>query len=211
MPPFVDRTGWRYSRLTVLAEHERRMSGKKAATFWKCRCDCGRELFVNVSNLISGTTRSCGCLLHARKNRLTHGLTGTPTYLAWLRMKQRCSDPGVLNYDFWGGRGIRVCDRWLHSFENFLADMGPIPGKGYSLDRVDNDGDYTPENCRWATRKEQNRNTRRNRLLTLNGETLCMVEWAERTGIPARNIRMRIDWYGWSVEKALTTPVQRKA
>src|SRR6266540_871109 len=122
-------------------------------------------------------------------------------------MKSRCLNPNWPNYHHYGGRGITVCERWRGGFEAFFEDMGPRPGPGYSIERVNNDGDYTPENCRWATRQEQLRNTRQTMRLTWNGETLTTFEWAERTGIPAGTIRGRIV-QGWSVEEALTLPAR---
>jgi hypothetical protein len=153
----------------------------------------------------TGNTRSCGCLYveQARTMNLIHGRSHTPgVYSCWSNMMKRCrgvSDP------YYGGRGIKVCDRW-HSFENFLADMGERP-VGQTIERIDNDGDYEPSNCRWATRKEQSRNQRKNILVTLNGETLCLSEWAERLNINVGTVRSRIKRYGWSSAKALTVPL----
>ncbi len=139
-----------------------------------------------------------------RYNR-THGMTGTSTHVIWLGMIQRCRDPNAQDWDRYGGRGIKVCERW-QSFENFLADMGVRPD-GMSVERDDNDGDYTPDNCRWATRSEQQRNRRSNVLLTYNGETLCVAEWAIRTGINRMTLHTRIN-RDWPVERILTAPVQ---
>lgn len=128
----------------------------------------------------------------------------TQTYKAWCSMHRRCSQPSQENYHLYGGRGIAVCDRWK-VFENFLADMGEC--NGLTLDRWPNAaGHYEPGNCRWASQKEQQRNRRGNRLLTHEGETLTVAEWAERTGVGSATIRSRIDRYGWSVSLALTTP-----
>ena len=173
-----------------------------------CRCICGKEKSVLIDGLKSGRTKSCGC---QRKNQLTHGLSSTPEYRTWLRMKQRCYDENSTRYESWGGRGIRVCKQWKHSFPQFLEDMGPKPSSRCSLERIDNFGDYCPENCRWATPKEQCRNTRRNRYLTHNDLTLTLVEWSEMIGINRTTITQRIDHSGWSVERALSTPVKRKS
>ena len=124
-------------------------------------------------------------------------------------MKQRCYDPNATRFKNWGGRGIKVCDRWKNSFENFYEDMGEKP-KGHSLDRIDNDGDYTPENCQWASTLEQGRNSRKNRLITHDGLTLSLAEWSEKTGLNRTTISERIDSRGWSVEEALTLPVFRR-
>src|SRR5688500_16157023 len=114
-----------------------------------------------------------------------HGLRNCSEYRAWASMKQRCLNPKVVAYPQYGQRGIKVCDRWLTSFPNFYADMGPRPSPSHSLDRIDNDGDYTPDNCRWATRVEQGRNQRTNVLFTHNGKTQCLTAWSEEIGIPA--------------------------
>lgn len=211
MPPFIDKSGQRFGRLTVLREWERRPTGKSTAIFWNCRCDCGREVFINSGHLSSGNSTTCGCWRKGRpSNQRTHGMTGSPEYRSWQAMKRRCYYPKDILFHRWGGRGIRVCDHWIHSFENFLEDMGMRPSLQHSLDRLDNDSDYGPQNCRWATRSQQCRNTPRNRLLTLDGATFCLAEWAERTGIASNTIRRRIDHARWSVEKALTTPVHHK-
>ncbi len=126
----------------------------------------------------------------------------------WVAMIQRCESPNCESYANYGGRGIKVCDRWKGSegLQNFIADMGRKPD-GASLDRIDNDGDYSPDNCRWATRKEQQRNRRANVRVTLNGETRCLTEWAEILGINIRTVRKRVNHLKWSPEKALTEPV----
>lgn len=200
--------GQRFGRWLVIGPVENR--GKKK--YWFCRCDCGTEKFVNHGNLRTGCTQSCGCLrreLLGNRQRI-HGMSGTPEYLTWLRMKQRCYDENSTRYEDWGGRGIKVCDHWRHSFENFFSDMGKKPSPEHSLDRIDNDKGYSPENCRWASPKEQSRNSRRNRYLTHNGMTLRLGEWVKQTGLNRTTITQRIDSCGWSVEEALTTPVLRR-
>jgi hypothetical protein len=161
VPAFVDRTGQVIGRLTVLA---RAANDPQGRIRWLCRCECGTEVVVLVGNL-GKNTNSCGCLrrdvLASRPGR--HGMTGTPTWWSWICMRQRCSDPRVYGYSRYGGRGITVCERWLHSFENFLADMGERPD-GMTLDRIDNDGNYEPGNCRWATSSDQNNNRSDNKI-----------------------------------------------
>jgi len=137
-------------------------------------------------------------------------MSGTPIYTLWLNMKCRCYDPQAINYERYGERGVSVCERWRTSFQNFYQDMGNIPAPGYSIERIDNEGNYTPENCRWATPKEQARNTRRNRMLTHKGKTLSVAEWSEITGIGSTTIRQRLDGCNWSVDEALTIPVLRR-
>jgi hypothetical protein len=136
----------------------------------------------------------------------THGCSGTLTWNRWRSMIARCTMPNTKSYPRYGGRGIKVCDKWLHDFTAFLADMGECPGSGWTQDRENNDGNYEPGNCRWATRREQNRNTSRNRLLTHRGTEMCITEWAEETGINFRTIMTRLG-KGWSIEKTLDTPV----
>ena len=130
----------------------------------------------------------------------------TRAYRAWESMYRRCNLPSQDSYPLYGGRGIRICDRW-RKFENFVADMGePMPG--HSLDRIDVNANYAPENCRWATNKAQGRNKRTNQRLTFNGETKCLVEWAETVGIKPRALWMRLFQYRWSLERALAKPVE---
>lgn len=128
-----------------------------------------------------------------------------PEYEIWQAMKKRCSYKKSKHYKNYGGRGIRVCKRWLNSFENFYADMGSRPSSKYSIDRINNDGDYKPSNCRWATRKEQCNNTRQNHIITYNGVTLTMTQWARKIGL-TRNVLKRRLALNWSVERSLNTP-----
>jgi hypothetical protein len=184
---------------------------------WLCRCDCGNETTVATSNLTKKQpTKSCGC--HRREeigNRSrTHGDGSIPRgiareYAAWQQMKNRCLNPNDKRFADYGGRGITVCDRWVNTYENFLADMGRRPSSRHSLDRVDVNGNYEPSNCRWATNREQSRNRRDNHRLTLNGKTQSLIEWQEETGIHWATIKARLDT-GWSVERALTEPVNTK-
>lgn len=139
--------------------------------------------------------------------RYTHRRTGSPEYLSWRAMKMRCTIPNATAYDRYGGSGITICDRWLNSFENFLDDMGPRPSADYSLERIDNLLGYSPENCRWATKKEQANNRRNNRLWTYQGETKTVSAWAKQVGIHKTTLLDRVVDFHWSIEKALTTPV----
>jgi len=141
----------------------------------------------------------------------SHGMSGTSEYKAWINMKDRCFNPNHKRYLDWGGRGITVCDRWKNSFKNFLADMGMKPSPKHSIDRIDNDGDYCPENCRWATRVEQENNKSTNRLITIACVTLTMAQWTKEMGFAKSVIQDRLN-LGWSEYKSVMTPVryQRK-
>lgn len=184
---------------------------------WECECVCGTRRAVRGSRLGSGRSQSCGCLhkeiqrkrLTGNNIRGTHGMTKTPEFRAWTGMIQRCYNANHSAHPRYGGRGIKVCDRWVDSFENFFEDMGARPRKG-TLDRIDNNGDYTPENCRWATRKDQANNRSSNHLITACGETKTISEWAKALGTSDSTIRNRIRVLGWSKEDAVTTPVRRK-
>lgn len=203
----IDLTGARFTRLTVLHRVERQ---QKPQLWWRCRCDCGKEFDVRGTCLRNGANKSCGCYTRSRLGNAsrTHGETangGTVEYRAWRSMLQRCYDPGCKSYKNYGRRGIVVCERWRSSYEMFLSDMGRKPSPEMTIERTDNMKGYSPDNCRWATRKEQCRNQRTSRHLTWRGETRCMIEWAELLGLSSPIICKRLK-RGWSISKALGTP-----
>lgn len=200
--PLRDLTGQRFGRLVVVS----RASNQGRQTCWSCVCDCGGRKVAQSSNLVRGLTASCGCL-HREKASLavrTHGKTGTPEFISWMQMRARCSNPRLRSYPRYGGRGITICDQWAHSFESFLADMGPRPTPRHSIDRIDVDGPYSPENCRWATTAEQARNTSTNRIVVVDDIAAPLIEHCERRGIDYKRAHRRLV-LGWSIERALST------
>lgn len=208
---FKNLTGRQFGRLTAV---EYVGMNRKRGAIWRCRCICGTIKEVVAVDLSTGNTKSCGCIsqenLADRNHR--HGMSGTPEYLCWQHMLRRCRDPKTNHFHRYGGRGITVCERWM-SFENFFADMGRKPSPGHQIDRIDNDGNYEPTNCRWVTRKEQARNRYTNTFLEWGGLRLTLAEWGERTGINATILSDRLT-YGWTVSEILTRPprqVQRSA
>ena len=161
---------------------------------------------VMVVNVATGETRP-----RAREGPLKHGLSRTPEYRAWQTMRHRCTRPTSPSWPDYGGRGITVAAEWLNDPRAFIAHIGPRPSPKHEVDRIDNERGYEPGNVRWVTRPVNDRNRRSNNLQTFNGETLTIAEWAERTGISADTLYDRITRRGWSIERALTTPVRAKA
>lgn len=198
----IDLTGMRFGRLTVMRRTEQTIIRAQ----WWCLCDCGAKTKVYGEVLRRGNARSCGCL--RRDAATTHGMSksGSAAYKSWRAMRSRCESPNHSAYKCYGGRGIKVCERWM-VFENFLADMGEPPA-GMTIERINNDAGYSPENCKWATRAEQANNRRGMLLLTLNGETMCLTAWAKRKGINNGTLAYRVR-SGWSAQKALTTPINQ--
>lgn len=185
MPKKIDLTGERFGRLLVLrkGENVNRRSG------WLCRCDCGTTKTIAAADLRHNNVQSCGCLRKENSSALgkalktANPLRNDPLYHRWGCMVQRCENPNNPSYHNYGGRGIKVCDEWRASFSAFMADMGHPPSPKHTLDRIDNDGDYAPDNCRWALRAEQLRNNRRNITFTLDGCTMTAKDWALNTGV----------------------------
>ena len=203
----IDLTGKKFGRWTVVSFACRKPYSGGFNRYWTCRCECGTVQDVAASTLTSrAPNKSCGCLSResASIRFRTHGMTRTPEHRTWISLRRRCNSPVCPSYSDYGARGIRVCERW-DSFESFLADMGPKPSSKHTIERNDNNGPYSPENCRWATRGEQMRNTRRTRMLTHNGITMCLTDWAKHLGFNRELLRDRLT-DGWSVERALSTP-----
>ena len=188
--------GETFGRLTVLCQVGR----EKGRVSWYCRCACGGFKITDSKALRTGKTASCGCL------RVAHGLSGSPLYKVWASMRERCNNPKAKSYEHYGARGVSVCERW-GDFETFLKDMGPRPN-GASIERNDNDGDYEPSNCRWATSLEQAQNTSRTRLITAGGETRTVTEWERKLNGCCSLIQTRLK-LGWAEEAACLTPKKR--
>jgi len=194
LPP----VGTVFGRLEILGEG-------KEYRHWLCRCSCGVEKEIDRYAILSGATKSCGCLQRdsASTKMSKHKKSSDPVYKIWTAMKDRCQNPNCKGYDLYGRRGICVCERW-QKFENFYADMGDRPD-GKSLDRINNDGPYAPWNCEWRDNKGQSRNRRNNVWLEFNGKRQVIKDWANETGLHETTISYRLR-QGWTVEEALTTP-----
>ncbi len=206
----VDRTGQRIGKLVVVKRVANKQESENVIrAHWLCKCDCGNSIIVSGQNLGraqkgKGGTQSCGCLLRVKP--IKHGKCGTKVYKTWHMMLQRCLNPNNAAYADYGGRGITVCEEW-RDFSAFYADMGDPPAL-HTLDRTENSLGYNKDNCRWATKKEQGNNRRSNLFLTLNGVKKTLSQWADITGFTTYCIKGRIK-AGWSVERALTTPMQK--
>lgn len=199
--PQMVAAGSTFGRLTVTE----RSGNLGRAVAWACVCQCGTKVVVRAQSLRSGNTKSCGCFRRERLAELgrTHGKTLTRAYNSWSGMVARCTNQNDKRYPLYGGRGIKVCDRWMKA-ANFLDDMGEAPA-GMSIDRIDVNGNYEPSNCRWATQKEQTRNTRRTKYLEINGERRPMAEWCESAGVAYSLVRDRLA-RGWDASRALAEP-----
>jgi hypothetical protein len=223
-----DLTGQRFGILTVKhrGENYYRKNGEFRGVGWVCACDCGVDKTFESYNLVSGNTKSCGCKKHkwgtsGRKRVLTdtqrkhnnrmHYWRSPEKYI-WKAMKSRCLDPRNKGYYRYGGRGITVHKDFLGDFglERFIAEIGKRPTPHHTVDRIDNSRGYEPGNIRWATRVQQARNTSRNCVLTMNGRSQTLTEWAAETGIRRETISMRIKKMGWDIERALTTPADER-
>lgn len=209
MPKLKDLTGIKFNRLTVIERVENDKHGKAR---WLCECDCGNFTTASSGDLKSGNTKSCGCFISdiTKARNTKHGKSTTRIYTEYQTMKARCYYPKHSYFHLYGGRGITVCDEWLNDFQTFYNwAMSHGYADNLTIDRINTDGNYTPENCRWVTNKQQQNNRRNNRLITYKGETKPVSQWAEEYGIYYNTLLYRVR-NGWSVEKALTTPCRHK-
>lgn len=197
LPPHAkDETGSVYGKLTVIKFTGRTKSGDSR---WKCLCECGNTTTVARGELRKGSTKSCGC------HRANAGnMCKSSEYTSWKEMKRRCYKTNCPDYHLYGGKGVTVCNRWLDAFVNFFEDMGPKPFPEATIDRLDGNGNYEKSNCRWASKLEQSQNTSKARMLTYNGETHCLREWARRLGIAHGTLRRRLS-QGWPHENVFSS------
>ena len=188
-----------FSSWTVLSFAERR----KGRDYYNCRCACSKVKEVSRRALVGGNSSSCGKYCARKGLRMK----AHPLYSCWAGMRSRCYNPAVDGYENYGGRGITICKEWRDDLYQFAADMGPRPAKN-SIDRRDNDGDYCPENCRWATAVTQSNNRRSNRYFTIDGESKTLADWARVSGVKIATVNGRVNKQKWTIEKALSEPVR---
>lgn len=202
-----DLTGQRFGRLVAVKRGE---NDKNNHTTWVCKCDCGNTKIINANNLRTGKSQSCGCATKesARKRKTTHGESKTRLYKIWAEIKERCYSPKNTSYKYYGERGIKMCNEWFYSYGTFKEWAST---NGYTdeltIDRINVNGNYEPNNCRWATYKEQANNKRNNRFIMFNNEIHTLAEWADIVNIDQDILFMRLK-RGWSEEKTLTTPIR---
>ena len=198
---FKDISGQRFGKLLVL----NRIISPTKGTFFLCLCDCGKRRSFQGSQIRAFHALSCGCANIQSTAKITHGLSRHRVYQIWFAMRRRCNNASAVNYHLYGGRGISVCERWNKSFHAFVEDMG-LPGRGESIDRIDCNGMYEVNNCRWATRAQQASNKRNNVWLSCEGETHTVCEWADLLGIKRATLFSRLK-HGWNIEEALLADV----
>lgn len=202
-----DLTGQVFGRLTVIE-----YVGSKGANYglWKCKCECGKETISRLDTLKNGQAKSCGCLTRSGHISVTHGLSNHRLYTIYENMKKRCNDPSHKAYHHYGGRGIKICDEWINSVEAFIRDMEDTFKEGLTLERIDVNGDYSPENCKWATRIEQGNNRRNNRLIEVFGETMTLAQATRKYNVSTSNLRYRLDVLKYAPELAVSLPLWKK-
>lgn len=216
MPVVVNLTGRKFGRLSVVKKS--RFYNRKG-TMWECICDCGVEIITITDRLTTGHTQSCGCLHNERKTNaaIRHGHTRKghihQDYHIWIGMKTRCLNKNSRLYKNYGGRGIKICERWLESngigFINFIADMGPRPSLSYSLERVNNNGGYNPGNCKWATNSEQANNKRTNKRIIYGGESFTVAQFSRKVNLIPSNVARSLR-LGYSPEEIVKRSRGRK-
>lgn len=207
-------TGKKFARLTVLSFHHK---DKKYNTYWLCQCECGNIRVVRATHLKNGEIKSCGCYIKElvtkrnKENTRYDGLSNHRLYSIWKLMIGRCYNPKINGYNNYGGRGIIICQNWLENYLNFYNwAISNGYKNGLSIERIDVNGNYEPNNCKWITLKQQYYNKRNNFIITYKNKTHCLAEWAEILGINKNTLRSRLTKYGWSVEKAFETLVKNK-
>ena len=194
----INLSGKQFGRLTVI----KRIGSQSGDITWLCLCECGKEKIVLRGNLKSGNTKSCGCYIIQHGHCISNSVS--PTYGSWSAMKARCNNKKNPRYAGYGGRDIKICEHWLNSFENFLADMGERP-PGTTLERKNNNGDYEPDNCCWGTSEQQYSNKRNNHFLTYRGQSLHVSKWERQLGFKVGIVASRLR-RGWTVQQALSIP-----
>lgn len=211
---FKDLSGMNFNKLTVIDRAPDKISKDgRHRTAWNCKCECGEMIVITSDALLSGNQVSCGCYKKKKLSDMTttHGKTNTRLYSVWNGIKGRCTNKNMPEYCLYGGRGITICEEWRSNFMSFYTwaiengyDENAQRGV-YTVDRIDVNGPYSPENCRLATQMEQMQNTRKNHNIEYNGEVHSIAEWSRITGIRSEKIRNRVSKLGWSPERALTT------
>lgn len=206
-----DLTGRKSGRLTVIEFYD---YGKNGNSRWLCKCECGNTSVVSGTYIKYKKTLSCGCLTKERVSEATktHGMSNSPIYPEYRNMKKRCYDENAHNYKWYGGRGIKMCDRWLDDIHNFYDDVSILPHfreEGYTLDRIDNDGDYEPNNVRWATKSEQCNNRRSNLIYEYEGKDRTLKEISDITGLPYKVLHKRLKTFGWEPERAFSKTLRK--
>lgn len=205
----IDMAGQRIGKLLVLGRAPRGFGSEPKLAYWVCQCDCGKQTTVRGKTLRAGLTKSCGCSvgLSAKARFTTHQSVDTPAYRSWYGAKSRCYNQNHPSYRYYGARGIRMCAQWRKSFIAFLQDMGQPPTPDHTIDRIDNDGDYTPKNCRWATKLEQAANSRAAAKIAFMNRTQPIAAWERELNFTEGTIKRRLQ-RGWSIEDALTRPTR---
>jgi hypothetical protein len=202
----LDLIGKKFNRLLVVKKNGR----KNQKVMWECVCDCGNTTFVSTFYLTHNKVRSCGCLHKEQliERNTTHNQRHTNLYETWKKMKDRCRNINTKEYKNYGGRGVKVCDEWINDFQSFY-DWSYSNGyaEHLTIDRIDNNGNYCPENCRWISLKEQQRNKRTNKMISYKGQVRCLSEWCEILNLKYPTINGRLH-RNWSIEKAFETPIK---